>query len=157
MLDVLREANANAMSVEKRDSKWRLREKATDFKSSLVRESLYKEKTNAFVVIEVGLAGDKQPLKRIAIYPDIKKYPNVAEELTFRDIAFDFAQGPPVSQTHRGDQILGGEISRQDRLRDSGFTTPRADRKRSLGSEELTNDTLSIESSLWNGKADTTD
>ncbi len=74
-----------------RDSKWRLREKATDFKSSLVRESLYKEKTNVFVVIEVGLAGDKQPLKRIAIYPDIKKYPNVAEELTFRDIAFDFA------------------------------------------------------------------
>ena len=89
MLEVFEEANPKAMSVEKRDSGWRLRERATDFKSSLVRESLYDDKSSAFVVVDV--ATGEQPLKRIAIYPDVKKYPDLAAiEVSLRDIAFRF-------------------------------------------------------------------
>ena len=87
MLDVLREANPKAVSVERRAAGWRLREKATDFKSSFVRNSLFEDKSSAYVTND--LAEGKQPLKGIAIYPDLKRHPDVASpEVNFHEMSF---------------------------------------------------------------------
>jgi len=76
-LEILTESHPNQMEIERHGAGWQLKQKATDFKSRLVRESLLDNKDAAFVVFDI--VADKQFLKAISIYPDLKKRPEYCE------------------------------------------------------------------------------
>jgi hypothetical protein len=87
-LDVLVESKPNAMTTEKREGYWRLREKASEFKNLMVRESLLDDKANAYVVFDI-VDGDN-PIKAISVYPDVKTFPDYSESAKFDRIGFTF-------------------------------------------------------------------
>jgi len=85
-VELIPEANRKAMTVERHDAVSVLKQKATEFRSSLVKDSLLEDKNAAFVVFEI--VEGRQPLKAISIYRDQKKLPDYCDSAQFDDVEF---------------------------------------------------------------------
>ncbi|MGA2253309.1 MAG: hypothetical protein ABSG53_01500 [Thermoguttaceae bacterium] len=85
-LELITEANKKSMTVEKHNAVWVMKQKATDFRSWLVKNMFMEDKKAAFVVFEV--VEGRQPLKSIAIYPDQKKWSDYCGSAQFDAVEF---------------------------------------------------------------------
>lgn len=75
------------MTIQQLDEGWALKQRATEFGSWIVRDSLGDDKAAAFVVFEI--AEGEQSLKHISIYPDMTKWPEYSQSATIHKMEFD--------------------------------------------------------------------
>jgi hypothetical protein len=85
-LEVLDEAEPKAMAIEQGQGRWTMKQKGTDFKNWMVRDSTLDDRTATLVVLD--LVEGAQPLKSISIYPDFKRFPDYSSSAVINKIKF---------------------------------------------------------------------